>query len=316
MRVLRQPVVTLSGAIAMTWLLSGCTTIAFGVANLPTYFSGIQRHAGIAYGADPRQRLDVYQPKAAAQPVAAAATATAAAAGAKPVIVFWYGGSWDDGKRQDYRFVGVALARLGYVSVIPDYRLYPQVRFPLFLQDGAQAVAWVQQHAAEYGGDPQRLVLMGHSAGAHMAAMLALNRHYLEAAGADPRRIIALIGLSGPYGLTPNTAKLHDIFGPPFTPHDWQVLPYASPLSPPALLLHGGADKLVWVSNTEDLAAALRAHGVAVETRIYPNRGHVDMLAAISLPGRRRAPVLADIAAYLRTLDGNGAPMSAAAPPR
>lgn len=290
-------------SLAMTSVLSGCTTVAFGVANLPTYFSGIRRQASIAFGTDPRQRLDVYRP--AAPPAAVAAPA--AAAGARPVIVFWYGGSWDDGKRQDYRFVGVALARLGYVTVIPDYRLYPQVRFPLFLDDGAQAVAWVQQHAAEYGGDPRRVILMGHSAGAHMAAMLALNRHYLDAAGADPQRIIALVGLSGPYGLTPNTPKLHDIFRAPFTPHDWQVLPYASSLAPPALLLHGGADRLVWASNTEDLAAALRAQGVAVETRIYPNRGHIDVLAAISLPGRRRAPVLADIAAFLRTLEGNGA---------
>jgi acetyl esterase/lipase len=295
MRASRPFLAALGGALALTSLLSGCTTLAFGVANLPTYFSGIRRQAGIAFGADPRQRLDVYRPAASAAP----ATPTAP----RPVIVFWYGGSWDDGKRQDYRFVGVALARLGYVTVIPDYRLYPQVRFPLFLDDGAQAVAWVQQHAAEYGGDPRRLVLMGHSAGAYMAAMLALNRHYLDSAGADPSRIIALVGLSGPYGLIPNTPQLHDIFGPPFTPHDWQVLPYASSLAPPALLLHGGADKLVWVSNTEDLAASLRAQGVAVETRIYPDRGHIDMLAAISLPGRRRAPVLADIAAYLRALD-------------
>jgi acetyl esterase/lipase len=283
----------LGGALAMTWMLSGCTTIAFGVANLPTHFSGIRRDAGISYGADPRQRLDVYRPAAPAAPATAAV--------ARPVIVFWYGGSWDDGKRQDYRFVGVALARLGYLTVIPDYRLYPQVRFPLFLDDGAQAVAWVQQHAAEYGGDPKRLVLMGHSAGAHMAAMLALNRHYLDAAGADPKRIIALIGLSGPYGLTPNTPTLNDIFRAPFTPHDWQVLPYASSQAPPTLLLHGGADRLVWVSNTEDLDAALRAQGAAVETRIYPDRGHIDLLAAISLPGRRRAPVLADIATFLRT---------------
>jgi acetyl esterase/lipase len=299
----------LAGALAMNLALSGCTTLAFGVANLPTYLSGIKRDAGIPFGSDPRQRLDVYRP--------AASVATATATGAKPVIVFWYGGSWDDGARQDYRFIGVALARLGYVTVIPDYRLYPQVRFPLFIEDGAQAVAWVQQHAGDYGGDPQRLILMGHSAGAHMAAMLALNRRYLDAAGADPQRIIALVGLSGPYGLVPNTAALHDIFGPPYTPHDWQVLPYASSLSPPALLLHGGADKLVWVSNTEDLAAALRAHGVAVDTRIYKNRGHIDMLAAISLPGRRRAPVLADIEAYLHSLDGDGTPAGAtSAPPR
>jgi acetyl esterase/lipase len=259
------------------------------VASLPSYFSGIRHTAGIAFGVDPRQRLDLYRPRVAVS--------------TKPVIVFWYGGSWDNGARQDYRFVGVALAQLGYLTVLPDYRIYPQVRFPQFLDDGALAVAWVQQHAAEYGGDPKRLVLMGHSAGAHMAAMLALNRSYLERAGADPDRIVGLIGLSGPYGLTPNTPKLNDIFRAPFTPHDWQVLPYASSRAPPTLLLHGRADKLVWVGNTEALAAALRGDGVHVETKIYDKRGHIDMLAALSLPGRARAPVRHDIAEFLLTLD-------------
>jgi acetyl esterase/lipase len=282
----------LTGVLAMAGALSGCAAVSFGLANLPSYFSGIERSAGIAFGTDPRQRLDIYRP--------------AASASGKPVIVFWYGGSWDNGARQDYRFVGVALAQLGYLTVLPDYRVYPQVRFPQFLDDGAQAVAWVQRHAAEYGGDPRRIILMGHSAGAHMAAMLALNRRYLIAAGADPDRIIGLIGLSGPYGLTPNTPTLHIIFGAPYTPHDWQVLPYASSQAPPTLLIHGRADKLVAVANTEALAAALRAQDVPVETRIYDDRGHVDMLAALSLPARARAPVLRDVATFLQRLDTVG----------
>jgi acetyl esterase/lipase len=272
--------------------LSGCTAVSFGLANLPSYFSGIARTAGIAFGADPRQQLDIYRPSGAAS--------------SKPVIVFWYGGSWDNGARQEYRFVGVALARLGYLTVLPDYRVYPQVRFPQFLDDGARAVAWVQQHAAEYGADPRRIILMGHSAGAHMAAMLALDRHYLVAAGADPERIVGLIGLAGPYGLTPNTPTLHAIFAAPYTPHDWQVLPYVTAQAPPTLLFHGRADKLVTASNTEALANALRAQGVQVETKIYDNRGHVDMLAALSLPGRARAPLLREIASFLRQREAVG----------
>jgi acetyl esterase/lipase len=282
----------------MSIALPGCTAVSFGVANLPSYFSGIGRTAGVAFGADPRQRLDIYRPRAPAGP--------------KPVIVFWYGGSWDNGARQNYRFVGVALAQLGYLTVLPDYRVYPQVRFPQFLDDGAQAVVWVQQHAADYGGNPNRVVLMGHSAGAYMAAMLALNRSYLDQAGADPDRIVGLIGLSGPYRLTPNTPQLNDIFRAPLTPHDWQVLPYASSRAPPTLLLHGRADKLVWVSNTEALAAALREDGVPVDTKIYDKHDHIDMLAALSLPGRARAPVLRDIAQFLRTLDSAGGSSAAA----
>jgi acetyl esterase/lipase len=279
-----------------TLMLSGCTALSFGVANLPSYFSRIQRTAGVAFGADARQRLDIYRP----------ATSDTAA---RPVIVFWYGGNWTSGARQDYRFVGVALAQLGYLVVLPDYRLYPQVRFPQFLDDGAQAVAWVQRHVADYGGDPHRIVLMGHSAGAYMAAMLALNRRYLMQAGADPQRIVGLIGLSGPYGLTPNTTTLHQIFRAPFTPQDWQVLPYVSEEAPPALLLHGRSDKLVWASNTEQLGAALRAAGARVDITIYDDRGHVDTLAALSVPARRRAPVLRQIADFMRAL-----PVTAAAP--
>jgi acetyl esterase/lipase len=287
-------IAALSLVFTLTLPLSACTALSFGLANLPTYFSRVQRTAGIAFGADARQRLDVYRPRAFV-------------GAARPVIVFWYGGSWDNGSKKDYRFVGAALAQLGYLTVLPDYRLYPQVRFPLFIDDGAQAVAWVQRHAADYGGDPRRIVLMGHSAGAHMAAMLALNRHYLEQAGADPDRIIGLIGLSGPYGLTPNTAALNDIFRAPFTPHDWQVLPYVSAQAPPALLLHGRADKLVRAANTEALAAGLHSQGVRVDSRIYDARGHIDMLAALSVPGRSRAPVLQAIADFLQSLDTAGA---------
>jgi acetyl esterase/lipase len=293
MRSGRRLTLALGAALALSISVSGCTTLYFGIANVPSYFSGIHRTAGLPYGSDARQRLDVYQP----------AASRGASPASVPVIVFWYGGSWDDGARQDYRFVGTALARLGYVVVIPDYRLYPHVRFPLFLDDAAQAVTWVERNIGRYGGNEHRLILMGHSAGAYMAAMLALNRSYLQAADADPERIVALVGLSGPYGLIPNTAVLNDIFSAPFTPHDWQVLPYASSQAPPTLLLHGGADRLVWTSNSQDLAAALRSHGVQVETRIYPDRGHIDMLAAVSVPGRWRAPVLADIAAFLNSID-------------
>jgi acetyl esterase/lipase len=285
-----------------TLLLSACTALSFGAANLPTYFSHIQRTAGLPFGEDPRQRLDIYRPPASG-------------AGVNPVIVFWYGGGWTNGSRQDYRFVGVALAQLGYVTVLPDYRLYPQVRFPQFLADGALAVAWVQRHAAEYGADPQRIVLMGHSAGAHMAAMLALDERYLRQAGVDPKRIIGLIGLSGPYELAPNTPTLDDIFRAPFTPHDWQVLPYVSAQAPPALLLHGARDQLVWASNTEHLAAALSSKGVRVDSMIYEARGHVDTLAALSLPARTRAPVLRQIGEFMRSLPaGASSAPSAAAP--
>jgi len=276
--------------LAGTLLLSACSSLSFGIANLPARFSRSHRDADIPFGPESWQWLDVYRP--------------ANRAAAAPVIVFWYGGSWTRGNKDEYRFVGTALAGLGYVVVLPDYRLYPTVRFPQFLADAAQAVAWVEQHAAAYGGDPHRIVLMGHSAGAHMAAMLAMNATYLREAGADPRDIRALIGLSGPYELTPDDATLNAIFAAPYAPHDWQVLPFVTAGAPASLLIHGAADEVVWPGNSEHLAAALRACGVPVVLKIYPGRGHAATVAALSWVLRWRSPTLADIREFMRALPG------------
>jgi acetyl esterase/lipase len=276
------------GLLFAAALLSACTTIMLTAANVPALFAHVKRTSNIAFGPGTRDRLDVYQPDRAA--------------GALPVIIFWHGGGWVDGRKGFYRFAGAALAQLGYVTILPDYRVYPEVRFPAFLDDSARAVRWVQQHAAEYGGDPHRIVLMGHSAGAHMAAMLAVNPAYLERAGVNTHDIIGLIGLSGPYRLAPNTPVLNQIFGAPYTPKDWQVIGYVSASAPPALLVHGGGDTLVWPSNTLDMAAALRAQGVHVETKIYPGRSHADTVAALSVPARARASVLQDVAEFMQAL--------------
>jgi len=270
-------------------LLAGCTALSFAVANAPATYSDAHRIADIAYGKAQRQRLDVYVPPAPSTQ-------------RLPVVVFWYGGAWIDGSKNDYRFVGTALAELGYVTVLPDYRLYPEVRFPAFIEDGAQAVKWVREHAGEYGGDPSRIVLVGHSAGAHMAAMLALNRRYLHSAGVDASAIVGLVALSGPYDLDPSAPDLAPIFPPPATAADWQVLPHVTAGSPPALLLYGDRDDVVPRSAIDNLEAALRSVGGEVETRVYPNADHRDTLAALSVPARARAPVLPDIAAFLARL--------------
>jgi acetyl esterase/lipase len=119
------------------------------------------------------------------------------------VAVFFYGGSWDSGRRQDYAWVGRALAAQGFLTIVPDYRLYPAVRYPGFVEDGALAVRWAADHARALGGDPGRIVLIGHSAGAYIAAMLALDDRWLEAAGVDPKAVRAFAGLSGPYDFLP-----------------------------------------------------------------------------------------------------------------
>ncbi len=270
---------------------SGCGSLLFGIANVPAGFGDHTRSADIAYGGLPRQRLDVYRP--------------GGASGSRPVVVFWYGGGWTKGSREQYRFVGAALAEAGYVAVLPDYRLYPQVRFPAFIEDGALALAWAQAHAREHGGDPSRLYVMGHSAGAHLAALLAVDPRYLRDAGGDPGAISGVIGLSGPYALAPDDGTLRSIFAAPATPRDWQPVQRVSTASPPTLLVHGADDDVVWPSHSEEFAAALRAVGVPVQLELYAGRGHADTVAALSIPGRGRAPVLDAVRGFI---DGRSDP--------
>ncbi len=269
------------------------------VANVPASFGPYHRTTGIAYGAQKRQELDVYVPDAPADDAPSAK---------RPVVIFWYGGSWDSGDRSSYRFVGAALAEQGFVTVLPDYRLYPGVKFPVFMEDAANAVAWVQKHAAQFGGDPHRIVLMGHSAGAHMAAFLALNRGFLAKYGASSEDIVGLVGLSGPYILAPNTLALHTIFANPYTEADWQPARFVSRQAPPAFLAHGLNDTLVSVKQTEKLRDVLRANGVRVETELYPGLGHADTVAALSIPARGRAPVLEQVSQFIRSVTASGKP--------
>jgi acetyl esterase/lipase len=282
--MLKWPWLLIAVASVVGVLVVACGGVAFTAANLPALFGAFTRTSDLPYGADARQRLDVYAPHGS---------------GDRPVIVFWYGGSFSSGQKARYRFVGAALANAGYVAILPDYRLYPQVKFPAFVADAAAALVWAHAHAREYGGDPQRLYVMGHSAGAWLAAMLAYDSRYLAAAGGQRGWIDGLIGLSGPYALAPDTAQLHAIFAPPYSAADWQPVRFVNAASPPALLLHGQDDHVVAVRHTESLSAALRGAGVAVTTRLYEHRTHADTIAALALLARGRAPVLAQIAAFI-----------------
>ena len=227
------------------------------------------------------------------------------------MVVFFYGGSWTVGSRGLYRFVGAALAERGIVAVLPDYRLYPQVKFPLFLDDGALAVAWVQKHAQEFGGDPQRIVLMGHSAGGHEAAFLAYDRQLLQKAGARPEWIVGLVGLSGPYALEPDTKVLNTIFASPYTVADWQPVRFVTAQAPPTLLVHGTADDVVSIKHAEKLRDVLQANHVRVETQFYPGKSHADTVAGMSVPARGRTPVLDQSVRFIESVAGGSLSPSA-----
>jgi acetyl esterase/lipase len=242
---------------------------------------------GIAYGPDPRQKLDVYVPR---PPMKNA-----------PVVVFFYGGSWNSGSRSDYAFVGEALASRGIVAVLADYRLYPQVRYPLFLEDGARAVAWTHEHIRQYSGNPQRLYLMGHSSGAYNVAMLALDPGLLGAVGLSPQNLSGWIGLAGPYDFLPvKNPQVRPVFFWPDSPPRSQPINHVSRGAPPALLIAASEDELVNPArNTGGLARKLREAGVPVQDLYFSRTSHATLVATLSRPLRGLAPVLDVVTAFV-----------------
>jgi acetyl esterase/lipase len=255
--------------------------------------------ASIAYAPGDRHSLDVCRPTSAP---------------AAPVVVFFYGGGWRSGNKALYRYVAKALARRGYVAVLPDYRVYPQARYPDFLHDGAQAVRWVKDNAQKFGGDPQKIFLMGHSAGAHIAAMLAIDATWLHQVGLKPGRDIAgLIGISGPYDFLPlKDETLKIIFGGnrPQT----QPIFHVAPGAPPALLLTGGKDNVVDAGNSLRFAERLRAAGNEATAVVYPRIGHYLIIAALAPIIRSFVPVLRDTEAFIARRLPSRAPAGAAMP--
>jgi acetyl esterase/lipase len=274
----------LAGLAAL--IASGCSKLSFLAANVPAAFGAYQRHGDIAYGTQTQQRLDVYVPDAAAGP--------------RAMIIFWHGGRWSFGDKSDYRFVGAALAKLGVVSVLPNYRHYPEVKMPGFMDDAASAALWAAAHSRDYAVAPQRIFLMGHSAGAHMAALLALDARYFAAREGRAPPKAGVIGLSGPYDFLPlQEADVQDMFGPAELYPESQPINFVHSGAPPMLLIHGAKDQTVWPKNSRNLASALHARGVPVTLKLYPKLVHADTVAALSLPARYRAPTLADIEAFL-----------------
>jgi acetyl esterase/lipase len=273
-------------AIILTVIASlvNCSSIVFAITNAPSYIGSFERHADIRYGEESRQALDVYVPTNAAN---------------RPVVVFWYGGMWTRGSKEQYRFVGAALAKSGYVAVLPDYRLYPSARFPQFIEDGALALKWVRQHAGELGGDANAIFLMGHSAGAHIASSLALDSRYLRKVGGSREWVRGWIGLSGPYALERPIPILKDMFRAPYDTQDWQVIALVKERSSPALILHGTEDYLVHPRDAVALDRLLRAAGTHVECHLYPSTSHMGTVAAFSIPMRPLSTSLADVRDFI-----------------
>lgn len=269
-------------------LLSGCEATLFAGLNATDRHTGIKTQQGIVFDATHDLKLDVYRPAGITH---------------APLVVFFYGGSWVRGERAWYRFVGTALASRGVVTVIPDYRKYPQVRMDGFMQDAARAVAWAHSHAEELSGAPDDVFVMGHSAGGQIGALLATDPSWLAPYGLRPDELAGFIGLAGCYDFMPIPASEKDMLG--MFGRDAGSQARAQPVrfvhgaEPPMLLLQGLADHEVAPSNAVSLARALQARHEEVTLRAYPGVGHNVLVFALSRPFRTDAPTLDDVLRFI-----------------
>ncbi len=272
-------------AAVIVWLTVPALTI---FDTLVPKDSGSRRVASdIAYGVEERQMLDIYAPDGTE------------AGDNLPVAVFFHGGGWRQGDKNGYDFAGRALAAQGFVTIVINYRLSPAVHFPAFVEDGAAAVRWVRGHIARYGGDGERITLAGHSAGAHIAAMLALDESWL---GKDRAAVAGWVGMAGPYDFLPlDSESTIGAFSRAPDLAATQPINFVSEGDPPALLAHGSIDDTVNPRQSEQMARLLRAAGVPVTHKTYDGVGHLKIATALSRWTRGSAPILQDIATFMRS---------------
>ncbi|WNJ99507.1 alpha/beta hydrolase [Thalassospiraceae bacterium LMO-JJ14] len=273
-------------AVAAAVLSTGCSGL--DLINAVTPSDGVLVTPALAYGPHPRQQLDLYRPEGMSGPL--------------PVILFLYGGSWKEGDRADYAFAGRTLARAGFLVAVADYRVYPEIAFPAFVTDTAKAVRWLSEHAGEHAGMTDRIHLVGHSAGAHIAAMTALDRRFLEAEGVHHDILGRWVGLAGPYAFYPSkTAAVSAVFEHLDDEDAARPITFVDEKSPPALLLHGADDSIVIPLHSEKLARAMNDAGVDAEAHFYDGIGHVKLLLSLSPPFTGYASSLADAARFLKS---------------
>ena len=275
--------------VSLLFLNSACTQLGIFVINFPTLFSNQKVVRNLSFGSNYGSKLDLYYPKKSDKP--------------SPVIVFFHGGKWMNGKKQDYRFVADAFTKKGYIVIIPDYVKYPITKFPTWQEDGAKAVVWAYNNVKIYNGDKNNLFVMGHSAGAHIGALLATNNEYLLKQKASRSYIKAFVGIAGPYNFIPDDKDLENMFAPKENYPNMQVSTYIDGKQPPMLLLWGEKDKDVGKSNLDKLENTLKQKGGKYDIKIYPNIDHIDIITALSPLKQNLAPVLKDIDSFLRARD-------------
>ncbi|MBA2710971.1 MAG: alpha/beta hydrolase [Tatlockia sp.] len=274
---------------ALIAILGLCSFKPLDLLNKITSGKGYSVHYNIAYGANPRQTLDIYVPEKLIKPFT--------------TIVYFYGGSWQFGDKNMYRFLGQAFASKGFITVIVNYRLYPEVYFPTFIEDGAKAVHWVHRHIQKYGGDSSHVFLAGHSAGAHIAALLMSDEHYLKAEGGNLSWLKGMIGIAGPYDFLPFTdPKVKTLFSKK-SEAKTQPINFVKGGLPSFLLVTGDEDKIVSPKNTYNFAYRLRSFKVPVTEIIYPNIGHIGIILSLATGFRYKTSLLEDITHFIESVN-------------
>lgn len=288
---LRSPATTLrnTAIILIALLSSACTTV--GLLAINTTSRTIANHkvtTDVSYSERRWQILDVYTPEIDINHAK------------KPVIIFFYGGAWDSGKKEQYLFAAEAYTSLGYVVVVPDYIKFPDGKFPQFVEDGAKAVAWTHHNIDQYGGDPDTIFLMGHSAGAHLAALLVADEKYLRAEGFDAGKITGFVGLAGPYNFRPKLKEFVRIFEPKENYPKMFVSNFIDGGEPPMLIARGNDDTTVAAFNQDILVESLKKYNVAYEDKRYDEVDHVKILLGLSPILRNKMSILSDSDQFFR----------------
>ncbi|EGN75454.1 esterase/lipase [Idiomarina sp. A28L] len=269
-------------------LLSACQPLT--VLNSVVPAGAYSLESDIDYGSDARQSMDLYLP--------------ADGHYNEHVLVFVYGGAWDQGSKEQFEFVGQAFARLGYITLIPNYRLYPDAEFPAFVSDVAMAIGEMRNHLPKSCNLGSSIILAGHSAGAHTAALLAADNQYLNQNNAGDIEIAALLALSGPYDLPLDHERVREKFGQ-VEGNEANPIALATANMPPTLLIHGEADTVAEPAHAEKFQARLEELGVPVTMHLYSSTRHASVVASLASPLRFLTPVYADIQAYLEERELN-----------
>ena len=282
--------VLLFGGAARMIAAGGAKSLNIGDRLLGDAAGATLQVEGQPYGPGPRNKLNIWVPTGTAK------------TDKLPVLVWLYGGGWYSGQRDDYGFAGRAFAKQGFIVVIPDYRLVPEGHWPDFLQDSAAAVAWTQKHIANYGGDPGRMALAGHSAGAYNSLMLALDPQWLKTAGSDVSVIRGVVSLAGPTDFYPfeKGGRADVAMGDIRPVEQTQPIHFARADAPPLWLGHGTADTVVRVRNSQRLAAAMHKVGGSVQLREYDGLSHNDLVMALTRPLAYKGPILPEVTDFLR----------------